>query len=162
MIHPEIVSYIKIEKEKNTPESEIRSNLLANGWSEQDIAEAVQSLPITKNIQTSNPDLKKHEKEVKWRVFCTLLVLDLVVIVIFKLLYGTYGLFGISLLSIVLRVLVIFLVASFTARGSKPQKTKWKETGDVIVRIVGAIILVPVIAFIALFAFCVFSGGPKF
>jgi hypothetical protein len=158
MITPEIISYIKTERAKNIPDATIKANLLANGWNEKDIAEAIAT-PLTSAGQTPSKtgrpitsELKRYQKKQKWITFAGGMIL--------------YFLFNSSLLgsggtsSVILLipgVLIMYLSAYIVTRGSEPQDKKWKEIAFIIIRIIGAEAITLLIAFAIAFAACLVS-----
>jgi hypothetical protein len=81
MITPEIISYIKTEREKNTPDSMIRYTLLENGWSSADISEA-----MSPSFDAANGSLLEESPWKKTRRI--LLKILLVFLIIFGLLFA--------------------------------------------------------------------------
>ncbi len=158
MITPEIVAYITSERAKGTTEPIIKANLLANGWTEADIAEALAALasgskPGAPSAVYSDAELRRYRLKKTWLTFAILVVADTVAII----LLGGQGLFGVSLTSIVARLVVIYIISYFTSKGSKPEKTMAKSVGTTVIRIVGAILLAFVIGIGLLFALCLFA-----
>ncbi len=167
MITPDVISYIRIERAKNTPDSTIKSNLLANGWTEQDYAEAMAALANPALSQVPNRTAtdaitKAYRNKVLWSTFFVLLVIDILLIGFFKIFYGTYGAFGLSPLSIILRILFILLVASLAARRSSIHDSQPKAVAKGVMNVIGSIIITIVVVFGIFFAGCLFlvmSGG---
>lgn len=165
MITSDIVSYIKLERAKNTPDSVIKSNLIANGWTEKDISEAMAAIenPAASNMltQASIAPTKAYRRKVLWTTFFVLLGIDILIIIWFKITYGTYGVFGLSPLAIVLRILFILLVSSLASHRSKLEDTQSKAVAKNIMNVLGTIVLVIVISAGILFVGCLFlfSGG---
>lgn len=159
MITPAIVSYIETERAKNIPDSIIRSNLIANGWSDVDITESMSSIvsPNASKAFVTSADLKEHRKKLMWTTFFVLIGLDILIILGFKLLYGTWGIFGISPLSIVWRIFGIYLISAFSVRGSKPGENATKTVASSIAKIIGSILLAILIFVGLFFAYCLFA-----
>ena len=160
MITPEILSYIATEQGRGTAPEIIRSNLLANGWSENDINEAISSIPASSATNKSEvkeiyDDLRKHRNKRKWIIFGILILIDFIIIMIM----GGQGLFGISPISIVVRVLVIYGIASFSTVGSSPKQSKTMTVFDSIARTLAAFFLFVGISIGVLFLFCLFALG---
>ena len=160
MINPEIVSYIRTEKEKNAPDSLIRSNLLANGWTESDISEAIASLSMPAGSVSMTPslniDLKEYRKKIKWTTFFTLLGIDILIIAVFEILYGISGVFGLTLSSIIGRIVVIYLVAAFAAKGASPEEKRSKAIVKGIGRVVASMAMAVMIGVGILWITCIF------
>jgi hypothetical protein len=164
MITPEIISYIKAERAKNTPDPVIRSNLLANGWLDSNISEAMSSasalgVPGVPKPLVSSADAKAHRRKVTKNTFITLLGIDILIIVAFKILYGTWGVYGISPTSAVVRVLVIYLIASFSAQGTSVQDSTPNAIGKRILKVFGTLLIVLLVGAGILFATCLFMFG---
>ena len=164
MITPEIIAYVKLERSKNTSDSVIKSNLLANGWNESDIAEAMQSVSLSgvPKPSVNFVDLKKHRDKVLWTTFFVLLIVDVLIIAWFMLVQGTWGIFGISPASIVIRLLVIYLFSAFVARGSSTEEKTSKAVGKTILKILGTLFMFVGIAVGLFFAFCFFAASGVF
>ena len=167
MITPEILSYIKNERAKGTPEPLIRSNLLDNGWHETDITEAVSSLTLNPNSipATINPvasaELNQYRKKTRLIVFCVLTLID-----IFYL--YSIGVLRLSTLSqapasyiftyLFINLCIAYGISYIATRNSKPKGNQFVEIGTIIAKIIGAIILTIVILIGIIFALCVFGG----
>ncbi len=159
MITPEIISYIKTERAKGTPDSLIASNLLANGWSESDIAEVMSSSSSLSDVSQplmTDASLKERKKKAVQTTFFLLFGLDILVILGFRLFYGTYGIFGISILSILLRVVVICFISSFATPRPLPGDKTSKTVGQTALNIIGRALLA------ILIAMSIFLGGCLF
>ena len=156
MITPEIISYIKTEKAKNTPDAAIRANLLSNGWNGADISEALASLSVPGvpgAVQISAAGLKKYQTNRIWLTFFILALIDFMIIMYL----GGNGLFGVSPVSIVVRIIVIYAISYFTAKGSKPEASTAKAVASSVARVLGAIALAFIIGIGILFAYCYFT-----
>lgn len=161
MVTPELISYIDNERANNTPDTTIKSNLLANGWTEADIAEAMPSTlawGTTQQAPASNIDQKEHEKKLMWNTFFILVGLDVLTILLLKLSYGTYGIFGLSLPTIVVRLLIIYLISSFSVKGAPHGTSATKLAMRSIARIISSVVMFILIATGIIFAFCLFGG----
>ncbi len=161
MITPEIIAYIKAEKAKNTADDLIKTNLLDNGWHEQDIAEAMvalktdptyAALPLVADPVTL-ANLKKYRNKRTWITFTILAVTDIMII----LYMGGRGVFGISPLSIIMRIIVIYGIASFASIGSKEKKSTLHTTIDIIARSIASVAIAIMIIFGVLFLYCLFA-----
>lgn len=161
MITPEIISYIKTERAKGTPDSVIKSNLLANGWSENDIVEAISSLSVSAMSGVPKPlistsDLKEYRNKVKWTTFSVLIGIDILIILAFRLFSGIWGVFGISIYSILIRILVIYLIASFSAHSSSKEEKTSKAVGKSVMKVIGTILVVILVGAGIFFVGCLF------
>ncbi len=163
MITPEIISYIKAERAKNTPDSVIKSNLLANGWTESDIKEVMSPVNLSgvpqPSVQTT--DLKAHKNKVIWTTFFVLVIIDVLIIAWFQSVQGTWGLFGISPTSIIIRLIVIYLISAFSARGSSVEEKTYKTVGRTIFKVIAAIILTIIIGIGLFYLYCLFAFGNR-
>lgn len=159
MITKELFSYVESERARNIPDSAIKSSLAANGWSEKDIAEAMSTgnhLGIMSQ-STSFVSVKEQNKNTIWITFLVLLGVDVLLISLFKLFSGTWGLFGLSPLSILARVLIIYLIASFTSRGSSTEGSAIARAFKMVLRVFAAVMVVIIIMIGALYVYCVFA-----
>ena len=161
MITPDIVSYIKTERAKGTSDSLIHSNLLDNGWNERDIAEAVSALATNPSLnpatmlktQINNAELKKHRNKRTWITFAVLALIDFIIIMYM----GGNGLFGVSPLSILIRIVVIYGIASFASLGSGQKKTAAWTVVDSIARVIATLFIAWIIIVGLLFLYCLFA-----
>ncbi len=162
MITREIISYIKSEKEKNTPDTEIVSKLEANGWDRKDIQEAFASFvnPVGSDVPRPPLDsieLKKYRASKKWTIFVILIALSVVYWgqVVFNTRDGAaflgLGIFIIPFLA------VAYFAAYFSVQNTEPFDEKWKEVVDTIARAIGAIVITAVLILGILFATCLFG-----
>jgi hypothetical protein len=156
MITPEVLTYIQTERAKGTPDAVIKSNLLANGWNDADITQALAPTGSAAAVPAiTGPALDAYRKKVLWSTFMMLAVIDLIIILISKLFLGSWGLFGISPLAILSRLLTIYCIASFTAHGSTTAKTSSRSI--IVKAIVSTLVIILIIAgtffFLCLFMF---------
>jgi hypothetical protein len=161
MITPELISYIQLERSKSTSDDVVRASLKSNGWNEADIAEAFAQLAkgsaSPQQLQATAKELKAHRRNITWSVFGILIIADAIIIMFM----GGQGLFGISPLSIILRIVVIYGIASFTSIGSRKQKNTTRTVIDTVARVIAGIFLAWVILIGALFLFCLFAFNGK-
>ncbi len=148
---PEITSYVASERAKNIPDTTIRANLLANGWADKDIAEAMAVKKAPENNQ-----LKEYRNSLKWTIFFTLVVLDTIIVLGLKLYIGVYGLFGMGLLSTLLRLALIYGIAVFSSRDSSLEENKTKAVAHSVAKVFGTLVLFVVIGAGVAFAGCLF------
>ncbi len=150
MLTPEIIAYIKSEREKKTPDSTIRSSLLANGWTDRDIDEGFspKAKPTVEGKKTSG-----HKQKRVWITFAILAAMDFTLIMYMN----GQGVFGVSPISIIIRLVVIYGIASFAAIGSKEKPTTAQFVIDSIARTIAAIFIVFLIAIGIFFAYCFFA-----
>lgn len=155
-IPPEIVSYIESERSRGTSDTAIKSNLLANGWSDKEVADAMRSGTIPA-IDTS---VKKYRNGLTWNIFSALVALDALIIIVSHMVWGIYGIFGISLYSILIRLFVIYVVSLFAARGAKVETKKSKAVINGVARALSAVLMAVFIGAGVIFVGClfIFSG----
>lgn len=161
MISPEIITYIKSEKAKNVSESIIKSNLISNGWTANDVEEAFASLstpisttsPISINIEHS-----AYQKKIKFTIFIILSSLFFLSIITslftLKLNYSIQILFT-SLVDI----LIAYVSAAIVSKGARPKDAKWKNVLDLIIRLIGASFIFIFIFLTIAFATCALIIG---
>lgn len=177
MFTPEIVSYIKTERAKGTPDAAIKASLAANGWNEADITEATAqaALPTTDpNMpasQANNPASvpfvpteagKAQAKKAMWTTFFTLIGADALIIILMKAFVGQYGVFGIGIVAVVVRLLVIYVYSYFTTRPLPKAEKKYeppRTLGQKILKGIGTAILFILIAAGIVFVGCLFLLG---
>lgn len=158
MITPEIVLYIKNEREKQTPEATIRANLLANGWSEVDITEAFSSFTSTTPVPkppVSTIELAKFRRERKWTVFGITTAISLILL---GIPFFASGQIEIQIVLTFIPALAVFYFASHIATRSIsiPTSTGWAVL-QLIGLVIGTFLISWVIALGIFFAFCLFS-----
>jgi hypothetical protein len=74
MVTPQMIAYIKTEREKKLSDKEIKAHLLAVGWNELDIEQALtQGMPTTELLI-----LKSYRSKKKWKIFCFWAILLLI------------------------------------------------------------------------------------
>lgn len=149
MVTKEIFLYIQSERAKNTPDEVIKSSLIANGWSEKDVVAALSQASLVQPVL----DAKAEKGKMLWTTFFSLLAVDLLLVLGIRFFYGRWGLFGISLISILVRVLVIYLISSFSVHGSTVGD---KNIVNSIFRVIATVIVVITIAVGIFFIYCLY------
>ena len=157
MIAPEIIAYIKTEQAKATSSQVIRANLLANGWSNADIDQALLyiSKPESTQIPLSEKELHAYRTKRSIITFFVLAVIDYLII----LYSGGRGLFGVTVFSVIVRIIVIALISVFSSKNARPEENMAKSIVGTIGKTIGAIILAFGIMFGIFFMYCLFAGG---
>jgi uncharacterized membrane protein YdbT with pleckstrin-like domain len=161
MTSQSLISFIKDEREKNVNDSDIKTRLLSNGWKEADIAEAFKHLDSTNEPNTHiDKDLEKFKDKVLKATFLSLVVADIILILIIKLIWDSYGFFGIGIGSVVIRLLVLFGIASYSTKGIKKEEKMSTVIWRTIGRTIASVFIALAIIIGLFFAFCffIFSG----
>ncbi len=170
MITPEIIAYIKVERAKGTPDALIHSNLLDNGWHEQDITEAISALAVNPSADVvtiskskiPSLEVQQYRRKVKWITFFILAAVDLFYLyymgmfnrAVFYQGATTYIILSYSFISLC----IAYAIAAIATRSSSPQKNAAQEVVTIFAKIVGSIILGIAILVGIIFAICMFTG----
>ncbi len=168
MITPEIIAYIKAEREKQTPDATIMANLTSNGWSKEDVGEAFRAFPPGGNGAVPKPpisidELQKYRSHRRLMVFSIIAVLILIVYVVLPELNGrgSYINSG-TILILFLYILVAYGAAYIATKNSYPYKSTTQNVMDIIGSVIGTIVISALLAFGIFFAVCLFGLGGGF
>ena len=149
MLSPEIIDYIKNERQRKTDDSVIKTNLISNGWKVSDVLEAFSSIDSDKVLVSvlNDEEIKKDRTNKKWLIFCILLVIDFFLIMFFYLL-GDYSSRDFSIPLVILRLIIIYAISAFAVMGYVPSSNNID-----ILKIILKVIILIVITFAIIFVY---------
>ncbi|GEM_PF-6277065 len=173
MITPDLIQYIQAERAKNTPDDTLKTTLMASGWNEKDITEALATLakvPATTaiaDIAKNKSVLKKYQSKKRAIVFGGAIALQMLFVIPYFFgqniqIFSLFGTLWGFVLYLVLPVLATYISAYLVTKGAQPYNSMAKEVPDTIIRIFGTVAVSLFVAFALFFVGCwviIFAGG---
>ena len=166
MINPEIVNYIKAEKTKGTVDDTIKTNLLNNGWKQEDINEAMAAIATNRTVVgvSTNPmsplqleEIKQYRRKIKWIVFTVLTIVYILYIAGTASTSISSGNAQAFIIYCIIGLLVIFSASHLATLGTSPKRNQALEIGSIILKIIGTAFLAFAIIIGLFFALCLFG-----
>ena len=135
MVNLEMITYIKTERDKKLSDKEIKAHLLAVGWNELDIEQALtQGMPTTE-LRI----LQSYRSKKKWAVFAFwggLLLIGLAWASVFPINSELSGQLTANILQFIILTVLAYLIAFALTSNTLPKGGKGREFKDTVLKII--------------------------